>query len=110
MNGRYGAVVEKVKQGSVADLVGHLLPGDEVLEWNGVSLQGRTYEDVGDIIVASRQDRCIELVVSRDVDVSRRLGAPDPSHAMSSFWPDGDKHISGTVMTEIAVLLHHLGN
>ena len=44
VNGRYGAVIEKVKQGSVADLVGHLLPGDEVLEWNGVSLSGRTYE------------------------------------------------------------------
>lgn len=26
-NGRYGAVVEKVKKGSVADTVGHLLPG-----------------------------------------------------------------------------------
>jgi len=72
VNGRYGAVIEKVKQGSVADLVGHLLPGDEVLEWNGVSLSGRTYEDVRDIIAASRQDRCIELVVSRDVESSRR--------------------------------------
>ena len=26
-NGRYGAVIEKVKKGSVADTVGHLLPG-----------------------------------------------------------------------------------
>ena len=26
-NGRYGAVIEKVKKGSVADNVGHLLPG-----------------------------------------------------------------------------------
>ena len=27
VNGRYGAIIEKVKQGSVADLAGHLLPG-----------------------------------------------------------------------------------
>lgn len=26
-NGRYGAIVEKVKKGSVADTIGHLLPG-----------------------------------------------------------------------------------
>ena len=30
IQGRYGAVIEKVKQGSVADLAGRLLPGDEV--------------------------------------------------------------------------------
>ena len=27
-NGRYGAIIEKVKKGSVADTVGHLLPGN----------------------------------------------------------------------------------
>eukprot|EP00090_Calanus_glacialis_P042916 TRINITY_DN7603_c0_g1_i1.p1 TRINITY_DN7603_c0_g1~~TRINITY_DN7603_c0_g1_i1.p1 ORF type:complete len:956 (-),score=223.25 TRINITY_DN7603_c0_g1_i1:635-3502(-) len=78
VNGRYGAIVEKVKAGSVADLAGHLLPGDEVLEWNGRSLQSRSYEEVRDIIAASRQDRTIELVVSRDSDMGRRLGRPDP--------------------------------
>ena len=26
-NGRYGAVIEKVKKGSAADTIGHLLPG-----------------------------------------------------------------------------------
>ena len=71
INGRYCAVIEKVKQGSVADLVGHLLPGDQVLEWNGISLHTRTYEDVRDIIAASRQENSIELVVSRDIETSR---------------------------------------
>lgn len=33
--GRIGAVVEKVKKGSIADQVGRLRPGDEVIEWNG---------------------------------------------------------------------------
>ena len=64
-------MIEKVKQGSVADLVGHLLPGDQVLEWNGISLHTRTYEDVRDIIAASRQENSIELVVSRDIEKSR---------------------------------------
>ena len=59
--------MSQVKQGSVADLAGHLLPGDEVLEWNGVSLSGRSYEDVRDIVAASRPVPSIELVVSRDI-------------------------------------------
>ena len=67
MNGRYGAVIEKVKQGSVADLVGHLLPGDEVLEWNGRSLQEKSYEEVHDIIAESRQDDQVELIVARTI-------------------------------------------
>ena len=77
-HGRYGAVIEKVstrarnhcwlylvetqvKKGSVADVMGHLLPGDEVtdfgennsddeqpkvVEWQGRSLQSRSYEEV----------------------------------------------------------------
>ena len=49
INGSYGAIIEKVKQGSVADPVGHLLPGDQVLEWNGVGLQGRSHGDVRDL-------------------------------------------------------------
>ena len=77
INGSYGAIIEKVKQGSVADLVGHLLPGDQVLEWNGVSLQGRSHGDVRDIIAASRQERSIELLVSRQVERSRRPGVKE---------------------------------
>ncbi|XP_076307331.1 regulating synaptic membrane exocytosis protein 2-like isoform X2 [Tachypleus tridentatus] len=66
-SGRLGALVEKVKKGSVADTVGHLRPGDEVLEWNGRSLQGRTYEEVFDIISESRQDHQVELRVCRPI-------------------------------------------
>ena len=36
-------------------------PGDQVLEWNGVSLTGRTYEEVQQIISAPNGE--IELVV-----------------------------------------------
>lgn len=34
-SGRLGAIVEKVKEGSIADVVGRVQPGDEVIEWNG---------------------------------------------------------------------------
>lgn len=64
-NNRRGAVIEKVKKGSIADLVGKLRPGDEVLEWNGRSLQSKSYEEVHNIISGSRQDEKVQLVVSR---------------------------------------------
>ena len=66
-NNRYGALIEKVKKGSIADTVGNLLPGDEVLEWNGRSLQDKSYEEVHDIITESRQDDQVELIVSRQI-------------------------------------------
>ena len=64
---RYGALIEKVKKGSIADTVGNLLPGDEVLEWNGRQLQDKSYEEVHDIIAESRQDDQVELIVSRQI-------------------------------------------
>ena len=71
-NNRYGALIEKVKKGSIADTVGNLLPGDEVLEWNGRSLQDKSYEEVHDIIAESRQDDQVELIVSRQILHCRR--------------------------------------
>lgn len=38
-----------------------------MLEWNGRSLQGKSAEDVYDIIAESKQDVQVELVVSRAV-------------------------------------------
>jgi len=64
-NNRFGAIIEKVKKGSIADTIGHLLPGDEVIEWNGRSLQSKSYEEVHDIIAESRQEEQVELIVSR---------------------------------------------
>ncbi|CAG2116617.1 unnamed protein product, partial [Medioppia subpectinata] len=64
-SGRLGAIVEKVKKGSIADTIGRLRPGDEVVEWNGRSLQGKTYEEVYDIIAESKQEPQVELIVSR---------------------------------------------
>jgi hypothetical protein len=38
-SGRLGAIVEKVKEGSIADIVGRIRRGDEVLEWNNRYVQ-----------------------------------------------------------------------
>ncbi|KAG8225195.1 hypothetical protein J437_LFUL009499, partial [Ladona fulva] len=64
-SGRRAAIVEKVKKGSTADVEGQLRPGDEVIEWNGRSLQGKSFEEVYDIIAESRQEPQVELIVSR---------------------------------------------
>uniref|UniRef100_A0A3B3XDU1 Regulating synaptic membrane exocytosis 2b n=1 Tax=Poecilia mexicana TaxID=48701 RepID=A0A3B3XDU1_9TELE len=76
-SGRLCAFITKVKRGSLADTVGHLRPGDQVLEWNGRVLQGATFNEVYDIIMESKPEPQVELVVCRPVrDVSR---APDAS-------------------------------
>lgn len=64
--GKLGAFITQVKPGSVADTIGRLRPGDEVVEWNGQSLQNATYEQVYDSIAASRYDTQVDLIVSRN--------------------------------------------
>ncbi|ELW68401.1 Regulating synaptic membrane exocytosis protein 2 [Tupaia chinensis] len=66
-SGRLCAFITKVKKGSLADTVGHLRPGDEVLEWNGRLLQGATFEEVYNIILESKPEPQVELVVSRPI-------------------------------------------
>ena len=85
---RYGALIEKVKKGSIADTVGNLLPGDEVLEWNGRSLQDKSYEEVHEIIAESRQEEQVELIVSRQ-NLSRRPVRPVRGEVRSMVRRDG---------------------
>uniref|UniRef100_A0A3B4WFE0 Regulating synaptic membrane exocytosis protein 2-like n=1 Tax=Seriola lalandi dorsalis TaxID=1841481 RepID=A0A3B4WFE0_SERLL len=71
-SGRLCAFITKVKRGSLADTVGHLRPGDQVLEWNGRALQGASFNEVYNIILESKPEPQVELVVSRLIgDVSR---------------------------------------
>lgn len=46
--------------------------GDEVIEWNGQSLCGRSAEEVHEIIIDSKHDLQVELIVSRVIAASRR--------------------------------------
>ncbi|XP_073488225.1 regulating synaptic membrane exocytosis protein 2 isoform X37 [Aquarana catesbeiana] len=73
------AYITKVKKGSLADTVGRLRPGDEVLEWNGRILQGATFEEVYNIILESKPEAQVELVVSRPIGDIPRI--PDSTHA-----------------------------
>ncbi|XP_066143466.1 regulating synaptic membrane exocytosis protein 2 isoform X3 [Euwallacea fornicatus] len=94
-NGCRGAVIEKVKRGSIADVEGQLRPGDEVIEWNGRVLQGKSYQEVADIIAESKQEANVELIVSRPMGNRRvakaswrqfaaQRGQPNVS------WPDSE--------------------
>ncbi|XP_073535807.1 regulating synaptic membrane exocytosis protein 2 isoform X3 [Phyllobates terribilis] len=77
--GHLCAYITKVKKGSLADTVGRLRPGDEVLEWNGRILQGATFEEVYNIILESKPEAQVELVVSRPIGDIPKI--PDSTHA-----------------------------
>ncbi|XP_054724916.1 regulating synaptic membrane exocytosis protein 1-like isoform X2 [Uloborus diversus] len=63
--GHVGAVVEKIRENSLADRVAHIRPGDEVLEWNGTPLRGKFKEQVASIIALSKNDHQVQLLISR---------------------------------------------
>ncbi|XP_029377255.1 regulating synaptic membrane exocytosis protein 1-like isoform X2 [Echeneis naucrates] len=83
-SGRLGAFITKVKKGSLADVVGHLRAGDEVLQWNGKLLPGATMKEVYNIILESQAEPQVELVVSRPIGVCIKYHdiprIPDTSH------------------------------
>ncbi|XP_020282605.1 regulating synaptic membrane exocytosis protein 2 isoform X2 [Pseudomyrmex gracilis] len=86
-DGSMGALIEKVKEGSTADVEGQLRPGDEVIMWNGRSLQGKSFQEVYDIIAESRLEPQIELVVERKLSSTATglpLSEPGPSTSMAS--------------------------
>lgn len=57
-----GAYVAAIYQGGVAEqLLGELQEGDQILEWNGIDLSDKTYEEVQTIICQPNGE--IELVV-----------------------------------------------
>ncbi|XP_069676279.1 regulating synaptic membrane exocytosis protein 2 isoform X13 [Periplaneta americana] len=91
-NGGRGALIEKVKKGSTADVEGQLRPGDEVIEWNGRSLQGKSFQEVYDIIAESKQEPQVELIVSRLLG-SRRTPQTQWRHAHSSPTPPTHKDV-----------------
>ncbi|KAM6939976.1 LOW QUALITY PROTEIN: regulating synaptic membrane exocytosis protein 1-like [Xenentodon cancila] len=71
--GRLGAFITKVKKGSLADVIGHLRAGDEVLQWNGKSLPGATKKEVYNIILESKSEPQVEIVVSRPIGSINRI-------------------------------------
>ncbi|XP_052438007.1 protein piccolo isoform X1 [Carassius gibelio] len=49
-NGEIGAYIAKVSAGGCAEHMGKVVEGMQVLEWNGISLLGKTYEEVQSIL------------------------------------------------------------
>lgn len=65
--GTLGAYIARIHPGGVAEALGQLKEGDLLLEWNGISLMGRTYEEVQRILAHSADDAEVEIVVRRCV-------------------------------------------
>lgn len=63
-----GTFVSSVKEGSVADAMGELQIGDEILEWNGHNLRGLHQEEVSEILALSRNTDEVWLTVQRIVE------------------------------------------
>ena len=65
-NGMIGAFVAKILPGGVVDTLGEVREGNQVLEWNGVPLTGKTHDEVQAIIKSSLNSEEVELVVRAD--------------------------------------------
>ncbi|KAG8192520.1 hypothetical protein JTE90_015161 [Oedothorax gibbosus] len=63
--GTIGALVENIREGSLAERVGKIEPGDEVLEWNGRRLRGLFKDEVASIISLSKNEPQVQLLLSR---------------------------------------------
>ncbi|XP_064473635.1 protein piccolo-like [Ornithodoros turicata] len=66
-NGVLGAYVAKVYAGGVVETLGEVNEGDQVLEWNGIPLTGKTYEEVQRIIASSADE--VEIVIRSDFNM-----------------------------------------
>lgn len=65
-NGMIGAFVAKILAGGVVDTLGEVREGNQVMEWNGVPLTGKTHDEVQAIIKSSLEADEVELVVRAD--------------------------------------------
>ncbi|PVD25128.1 hypothetical protein C0Q70_15626 [Pomacea canaliculata] len=80
-----GAFVTAIYPGLIADqLHGELEVGDQVLEWNGIKLTGKTYEEVQQIITQTNGE--IELVVrAQSSSVSEETNVKQVESCHSSY-------------------------
>uniref|UniRef100_A0A0X3PFM6 Regulating synaptic membrane exocytosis protein 2 n=1 Tax=Schistocephalus solidus TaxID=70667 RepID=A0A0X3PFM6_SCHSO len=63
-----GTFISHVQEGSVADVVGSLQVGDEILEWNGHSLRGLHQEQVSEVLALSCESSDVWMIVQRIFD------------------------------------------
>ncbi|XP_031169590.1 protein piccolo isoform X4 [Sander lucioperca] len=69
-NGDIGAYVAKVLPGGAAEQTGKILEGMQVLEWNGVLLTGKTYEEVQGLVgqPCNEAEVCVRLDLNMMAD------------------------------------------
>uniref|UniRef100_A0A1I8AFU7 PDZ domain-containing protein n=1 Tax=Steinernema glaseri TaxID=37863 RepID=A0A1I8AFU7_9BILA len=60
-NGELGAFVTSISKTKLHETLGEIKEGDQVLEWNGVLLRGKTFEEVERIIASSKGE--IEVII-----------------------------------------------
>ncbi|XP_078098770.1 protein piccolo [Sander vitreus] len=81
-NGDIGAYVAKVLPGGAAEQTGKILEGMQVLEWNGVLLTGKTYEEVQGLVgqPCNEAEVCVRLDLNMlaDSDGSDHLDFQEP--------------------------------
>ncbi len=70
-NGEIGAFVTEICPGGVVDTHGEVQEGDQVLEWNGIRLCGKSFEEVQSIISSTRGE--VEIVISGYIILSKAI-------------------------------------
>ncbi|KAM4523026.1 protein piccolo isoform 2-T2 [Fundulus diaphanus] len=82
-NGDIGAYVAKVLPGGAAEQTGKILEGMQVLEWNGVLLTGKTYEEVQGLVglLCNEAEVCVRLDLNMlaESEDSQHLDLPEHS-------------------------------
>ena len=65
-NGMIGAFVSKILAGGVVDTLGEVREGNQVMEWNGVPLTGKTHDEVQNIIRNTLNHEEVEVIIRAD--------------------------------------------
>ncbi|KFU92332.1 Protein piccolo, partial [Chaetura pelagica] len=85
-SGEIGAYIAKILPGGNAEQTGKLVEGMQVLEWNGIPLTGRTYEEVQSIIFqqSGEAEICVRLDLNMlsDSDNPQHLELHEPVKAV----------------------------
>ncbi|XP_007943092.1 protein piccolo [Orycteropus afer afer] len=85
-NGEIGAYIAKILPGGIAEQTGKLMEGMQVLEWNGIPLTSKTYEEVQSIInqPSGEAEICVRLDLNMlsDSENSQQLELHEPPKAV----------------------------
>lgn len=78
-SGMIGAFVAKILPGGVVDTLGEVREGNQVMEWNGTPLTGKTHDEVQAIIRSSLNVDEVEIIIRADVNMSAEQLMNDPN-------------------------------